>query len=178
MADFNLGPYRPKPRGEFNSTTPYKYLDIVAYNGGSYICCNLDTIDGDAVIGVLPTGETRSEIYWQCVGAKGEKGDIGEEYLGFKTITDGIWDFSQTDKILIPDSATTDRINIINVYNGCCGLIITKKILNLPSNSNYALDYNYITANSNQYYLYTFIYGATPFNSNNRFIWKRTVINN
>ena len=44
MADYNLGPYRPRPRGVFSSIEMYRYLDIVEYNGSSYININYDKI--------------------------------------------------------------------------------------------------------------------------------------
>lgn len=182
MAEYDLGPYRVRPRGEFNSTTIYRYLDLVTCNGSSFICTNLDTIDHDSCIGVHPTGgETpteesieRGKLYWQCVGSKGDTGRDGDQYLEFKTIVNGRWDFSETDKIKIPDEGL-DTIEIINVENGCCGIILTTKELELPYNSDYSIDFYYVTRTTGQYYMYTFVYGSC-ISDNNRFIWNRTVI--
>lgn len=174
MPDYNLGPFRIRPRGEFISSEHYRFLDLVSYNGGSYLCCNMDTIDGVAVTGVLPEGQTKSELYWQCLAHKGEKGDIGGSYNEFIEVTDGVWDFDRSDKIIIPESGSDD-IQISNAYNGCCGIILTNKDLSLPPNSDYSIDFNYVTCGTNQYYMYTFVYGL--FNSTSeRFIWNRTVI--
>lgn len=174
MADYNLGPYRPRPRGEFVSSENYRYLDIVTYNGGSYICINLDTIDGIAVAGVLPTGSVESELYWQALAEKGEKGDMADGYNSFITVSNGVWDFNNSDKIIIPENAP-DTLEISNAYNGCCGVILTTKDLTLPSNSNYSIDYNYISCMTNQYYMYTFVYGS-HIGDSDKFIWNRTVI--
>lgn len=171
MADYNLGPFRIRPRGEFKSSESYRYLDLVTYNGGSYVCINLDTIDGIAVTGVLPEGQASSESYWQCIAHKGDKGDTGDQYKNFITITDGLWDYSKSDKIIIPDNGSVN-LAIINVYDGCCGVVLSSKELDLPYNSEYSIDFNYISCSTNQYYMYTFIY--TP---SNKFSWNRTVIN-
>ena len=172
----NLGPFRIRPRGIFSSTEKYRFLDLVSYDGGSYICSNYDTIDGKEAEGILPKGAHNSEAYWQCVAERGEAGLIEVEYLPIGNLEDNIWDFDITDKIYVEETFI-DTIEIINVYDGCCGAILTKNNnLKLPANSDYSIDYNYISINNaNQYYLYTFIYANMGAGS--RFIWNRTVIN-
>ena len=176
MATHNLGPFRMRPRGKFSSKESYRFLDFVSYNGSSYLCINEDLIDGTAVVGVLPSGAHSSEAYWQCIAEKGEPGLIEVEYLPIGNLEDGIWDFDITDKIYVEESFT-DTLDITNVYDGCCGAILTKNSnLILPANSDYSIDFNYINiTNANQYYLYTFIYANMGAGS--RFIWNRTVIN-
>lgn len=175
MAEYNLGPFRIRPRGEFNPSENYRFLDLVTYNGGSFVCINMDTVDGTAAVGILPEGESKSQLYWQCIAHKGDKGDIGG-YQNFIKIEDGIWDYSESDKIIIPDECTINTLDITNVYNGCCGIVLTNKDLELPVNSEFSIDYNYATCNANQYYIYTFIYGSY-ITENNKFIWNRTVVN-
>lgn len=172
----NLGPFRLRPRGEFSSEASYRFLDVVTYEGGSYWCINYDTIDGTAAIGVLPEGAHNSEAYWQCIAKRGEPGLIEIEYLPIGNLEDGVWDFDITDKIYVEESFL-DTLEITNVYDGCCGAILTKnRNLQLPSNSDYSIDFNYTNiTNANQYYLYTFIYANMGVGS--RFIWNRTVIN-
>ena len=172
----NLGPYRLRPRGEFDPKASYRFLDWVTYQGSSYACINYDTIDGTACIGVLPEGGSNSELYWQCLAKRGEPGLIEVEYLPIGNLEDGVWDFDITDKIYVEESFV-DTLKIINVYNGCCGAILTKNTnLLLPTNSDYSIDFNYVTiTNPNQYYLYTFIYA--DMGAGSRFIWNRTVIN-
>ena len=172
----NLGPFRIRPRGEFDSTESYRFLDLVSYQGSSYLCSNYDTIDGTSCIGVLPTGVNNSDAYWQCIAEKGEPGLIEVEYLPIGNLHNGKWDFDITDKIYIEEDFN-DEIVIENVYDGCCGAILTKnRNLQLPANSDYAIDFNYANiVNANQYYLYTFIYANMGVGS--RFIWNRNVIN-
>lgn len=172
----NLGPYRIRPRGKFSSEKSYRFLDLVSYQGGSYLCSNYDTIDGTGAIGVLPTGAHNSEIYWMCIAERGEPGLIEVEYLPIENLEDNTWDFDVTDKIYIGKSFNK-VLDIINVYDGCCGAILTENDnLLLPANSDYSIDFNYVNINSaNQYYLYTFIYANMGAGS--RFIWNRTVIN-
>ena len=175
MAEFNLGPFRIKARGKFNSETAYKFLDMVTYNGGSYININYDTIDGISCVGVLPDGDDNSKNYWQCIASKGDKGDIADQYQPFAEVSDGAWDYTVSDKITIPLSAP-DRLDITNVYDGCCGIILTKKDLTLPINSLYSVDYNYINTTDDDYYFYTFVYtniGSDSF----MFVWHRSVVN-
>lgn len=174
MADYGLGPYRPKPRGEFNSTTNYQYLDIVRYNGSSYINCNLDTVDGVSCIGIFPEGQPQSELYWMCIGSKGDKGDIADTYAPYISIANGVWDFSQSDKCIIPSNGA-NTIEIRNLYDGCCGVMISPKEITLPANSLISSDFNYISITaSGQYYFYTFTY--TKLDNDFVLIWHRTVV--
>ena len=179
MADYNLGPYRPRPRGVFNPNTDYRYLDIVRYNGSSFICINYDTIDGIACIGILPEGQNESELYWMPIAERGEKGDTADYYTPYIEITNGSWDYSRGDKIYIPESDNEEPINldISNVYDGCCGMILTRNELSLPSNSFYSTDYKYVSVvNSDDYYFYTFSYVNIGSDSH-MYVWHRTVVN-
>jgi hypothetical protein len=174
MADYGLGPFRVRPCGNYNPATSYRFLDLVAYNGGSYLLINQDTLDDNAdVIGVLPVGQDDSELYWQCIVERGEKGETADQYYGFIEVTDGQWDFSETDKITIPEGGVT-TLNINNIYNGCCGVVLSTEELTLPDNSEYSIDFFYVTRSANQYYLYTFVYGSIT--GDDKFIWNRTVI--
>lgn len=183
MSRQNLGPFRIRPRGIYNSSANYRFLDLVTYNGSSYLCINYDTIDGTAVTGVLPYGEVGSDIYWQCIAHKGDKGDTGDFYSEYLIITDGYWDYSVSDKIIVPEYSNT-TLTIDNVYDGCCGIILSKYDLELPYNSDYSLDYNYLNIgryDSNKYYMYSFIYGLDYLNFSNqipqyKFVWNRSII--
>lgn len=61
-----LGPVGFKPTGAYNNTREYKKLDVVIYQGSSYVA------KSDS-IGQLPTNTT----YWNCIAEKGSKGDPG-----------------------------------------------------------------------------------------------------
>ena len=178
MADYKLGPYRLRPRGEFDPDAFYKYLDVVSYNGSSYVVKNDDLIDNIAVMGVLPEGQDNSEVYWALLASKGEPGATGEAaetYKPFMEVINGDWDFNITDKITIPAVGATS-ITIRNAYDGCIGVIVTDKELSLPAGSDFSIDFDYVSRRTNQYYIYTFIYG-NPDGANARFIWNRTVVN-
>lgn len=171
----NLGPFRIRPRGEYLSDANYRFLDLVSYNGGSYLCSNYDTIDGTACIGIAPSGNANSETYWMCIAERGEAGIIKTEYIPIKNLEGNVWDFNATDKIYI-DKNFNQRLEIINVQSGQCGVILTDNPeLKLPMKSDYSIDFNYVTISSNQYYLYTFIYANIGFGD--KFIWNRSVIN-
>lgn len=180
MADKNLGAFRLNPTGKFNPEKQYSFLDMVEYEGSSYVCINDDIIDGVSNIGILPVGQEKSPLYYHLVASKGEKGDIANKYDGFIKLESNTWDYSISDKVLIPADTTIDNNNpliIDNVYDGCCGLIVSNINLALPENSDYSIDFNYLDITSDtEYYLYSFIcrqIHETKF----RFIWNRTLIN-
>ena len=58
---YDLGRFQPRIMGAYSSGTNYEKLDVVYYNGGSYIC------KSDSVTGKVPTNTT----YWQQLAAPG-----------------------------------------------------------------------------------------------------------
>lgn len=62
MSDFNLGRFLLNFRGEYNSTSLYQPLDVVLYNGSSYVSKTTNS-------GRQPTGV--SSAYWILLAAKG-----------------------------------------------------------------------------------------------------------
>lgn len=61
----NMGNVTPNPRGSYSDAETYKYLDMVSYGGGSYLCLQDDTI------GVRPSpGESTDR--WFCSSVPGE----------------------------------------------------------------------------------------------------------
>ena len=172
MSDINLGPYRLNPRGELDPTKKYKFLDLVTYQGSSYVNINNDIIDGDASIGVLPTAEEGATKYYQLIAARGPEGKIAEQYDQFTTITSNDWDYSVSDKIKISGAYDNSiPINILNVYDGCCGIIVTDLDIVLPVNSDVSIDFQYLSLSLNEYFVYSFIYDG----DRQRFIWNRTI---
>lgn len=168
MSEYNMGPFKPNEKGEFNPETRYKYFDMVSYNGSSFLNINRDPVDGDSCIGIIPEGDERSEEYWFCIAHKGDTGRI-EQYKPFITITNGIWDFSLSDKCIVPTEIGELRVD--NTYDGCCGIMITDHpALKILNNSDYSIDFDYVKALSGQYYMYSFVC------MNEKLIWNRTVI--
>ena len=68
MAKTSLGKVGILPKGEYSSATQYLRLDIVSYNGGSYLCIK-DCVGIDVT----------NKEYWLLIAQKGDKGDIGEK---------------------------------------------------------------------------------------------------
>ena len=170
MAEFNLGAYRMKFTGDWDPNKEYYYMNVVNYNGSKFIYINAAPSTS-----IIPEGETNSENYWECIAHKGEKGDTADVYQPYIEVINGEWDFAQSDKILIPDNAITDTIGISNIYNGACGIIITRKELQLPQNSFKSKDFNYTTlVQASDMYFYTFTY--TKIGGILSFVWHRTVI--
>lgn len=61
MATYTLGKFIMRVRGSYNSSSTYNTLDIVYYNGGSYVC------KSDNTQNKIPTNTT----YWQQLAAPG-----------------------------------------------------------------------------------------------------------
>lgn len=176
----DLGPIRPNPTGPFDPNREYKFFDLVEFNGSTYLCINDDIIDGVSNIGVLPEGEQKSEIYYALVAKRGEQGPKADKYDSFITLTDNNWDYSVSDKVIIPNNVPlSGPLNISNVYDGCCGMIVTqKRNIELPENSHYSLDFDYINIRDGQSYLYTFVCMADKIVSDKYvYLWNRTVMN-
>ena len=69
----DLGNISLNPRGEYDSSAKYEYLDTVSYQGGSYFClAELET----TLTGIAPDAGRNSE-YWQMIAAPG---DMTPEY--------------------------------------------------------------------------------------------------
>lgn len=69
----DLGNISLNPRGEYDSSAKYEYLDTVSYQGGSYFClAELET----TITGIAPDAGRDSE-HWQMIAAPG---DMTPEY--------------------------------------------------------------------------------------------------
>ena len=88
-------------------------------------------------------------------------------YESFITIENGIWDYLESDKIIL---ITTNLISINNTTNGSIGYIYSDMELTLPANSETTIDYNYITLSTGQQWQYSFV------KLGDFYIWSRTVI--
>jgi len=68
MANTDLGKIVIIPKGTWNNSTAYEVLDLVVYQGSSYIAKK-----------AVPAGTAVNiNEYWQAVASKGDKGDTGE----------------------------------------------------------------------------------------------------
>ena len=97
-SETDLGNVSPNPRGEYDPETSYEYLDLVNYEGGSYLC--LAEL-GTTVTGVAPAHGKNTET-WQLLTLPGdltpECGDCGgttkERYLEILEFTHFVEFFS------------------------------------------------------------------------------------
>lgn len=70
----DLGNISLNPRGEYDSSAAYEYLDAVSYQGGSYFClAELET----TITGIAPDPGYNSE-HWQMIALPG---DMTPEYI-------------------------------------------------------------------------------------------------
>ena len=100
----NLGKVATTPKGEYSNETTYIRLDIVSYNGSSYVCLKES-------VGNLPTNTE----YWQLIASKGDtgaKGQDGKDGQDGYTPIKGVDYFTQEDiaSLNIP-SKTSDITN-------------------------------------------------------------------
>jgi len=102
--------------GPYDSTFNYGYLDVVSFNGSSYICKS-------ATIGNDPTNTT----YWNLFAEKGSTGATGPRGIEGATI---IYKGSY-------DASTNYVVLDIVTYNGATYICKTATIGNLPTNTNY-----------------------------------------
>lgn len=74
----DLGNVSPNPKGTYDNATAYEYLDLIEYQGGSYLC----TVDIDKKVkGISPVAGQNSET-WQLVALPGTS---TEEYVAKHT---------------------------------------------------------------------------------------------
>ena len=84
----DLGNVSPNPRGEYNATYDYEYLDLTYYKGGSYLC--LAPL-GETIKNVPPiAGQTTTN--WQCVAIPG---DLTPEYISM--YNEVVKDYNETN---------------------------------------------------------------------------------
>ena len=70
----DLGNVSPNPCGEYDPSAQYEYLDLVSYQGGSYLC----TVElGTTVTGTAPEVRKNTD-YWQLVTLPG---NLTPEYI-------------------------------------------------------------------------------------------------
>lgn len=69
----DLGNVSPNPRGEYKPRTEYEYLDLVTFDGGSYIC----VAELGATTSISPESG-KSTDFWQCMTIPG---DMTPEYV-------------------------------------------------------------------------------------------------
>lgn len=102
------------PRGDYDSNTTYEMLDIVSYNGSSYIAKGTTT-------GNLPTNTT----YWQLSAYGGQASNLAGNFAPLET-TDYASRAYATDEIFVDKDSqlliATDAINIgdeIEIGSNC-----------------------------------------------------------
>lgn len=66
-SETDLGNVSPNPRGEYDPKEAYEYLDLVSYQGGSYLCL---TELGTTIIGTAPEPGRNTDI-WQMLTLPG-----------------------------------------------------------------------------------------------------------
>lgn len=89
-------------KGNYNSTTTYEYLNVVTYDGSSYIC-----IKEEGCTGITPTNET----YWQLMAKKGEFTEEDKEEFKQAVVQESkteINEHTETKKTEL-DNYTTDK---------------------------------------------------------------------
>lgn len=73
-SETDLGNVSPNPCGEYSDKKEYEYLDLVSFNGGSYLCI----IELGNTVSNVPPNKGKNSDTWQCVALPG---DLTPEYV-------------------------------------------------------------------------------------------------
>lgn len=132
MADavLNLGRVSLNPRGEYSAAATYNRLDIVSYEGASYL------VLADGTTGVTPAAGSSYMLLAEqggkgdpgnpgTPGGKGDPGEKGDTGVGIQSIarTGGDGSPGTTDTYTI--TLTNGNTSTFNVYNGADGTSFT-----------------------------------------------------
>lgn len=108
----DLGNVSPNPRGPYALDTEYEYLDLVEYQGGSYLC----TVDlGQTITGIAPEpGETSAQ--WQLLTLPGS---LTPEYIAMHDRVANMADQVSTDRTateLAKDDAEAAKADVSRMH--------------------------------------------------------------
>lgn len=93
----DLGNISPNPRGDYDSTATYEYLDLVTYQGGSYLCV---AELGSTVTGTVPIpGKVTAE--WQTLTLPG---NLTPEYIAMHDSTANKAEQVAADRVTVEES--------------------------------------------------------------------------
>lgn len=125
-----LGPVGYNPTGDYDATKTYEKLDVVVYQGSSYVAIS-DSI------GQLPTNTT----YWELIAKKGDTGDTG-------ATGNGVVGISKTSTVGLVDTYTMSYTNgnsdTFTVTNGEDGEVTQGQLDAVQAE----LDYNELVENA------------------------------
>lgn len=100
----DLGNISPNPRGDYDASASYEYLDLVNMDGGSYIC--LAEL-GTTVTGISPEPGKTTET-WQCIALPG---DLTPEYIAM-----------HDDVVNKAESVAEDTKNVTEMHENVTGM--------------------------------------------------------
>ncbi len=109
----DLGNISPNPRGEYDEKASYEYLDLISYQGGSYLClAEPKTI----VSGIAPKAGQNTEV-WQMIALPGE---LTPEYIAMHDDTIAKakqTEASRTAAELAQEAAETVRTDVVQMHS-------------------------------------------------------------
>lgn len=109
----DLGNISPNPRGEYDEKASYEYLDLISYQGGSYLClAEPKTI----VSGIAPKAGQNTEV-WQMIALPGE---LTPEYIAMHDDTIAKakqTEASRTAAELAQEAAETARTDVVQMHS-------------------------------------------------------------
>ena len=117
----NAGRVAPVPKGAYNNNTAYTRLDIVSYNGSSYICTQATT-------GNLPTNTT----YWQMLAQGAGGGSLQPADMVVTMTYNNIPDTTHSD--IYTFAMDSDQNNVKLLYDDADNNTITLHLVACPFN--------------------------------------------
>lgn len=111
-----LGKVSVTPRGDYNASTTYYALDIVGYEGGSYLAMK-------EVTGVTPSND---EVNWMQLSGPGLPGDQGPQgepgaAAGFGTVSATVYETTGTPSVDVEASGPDTAKNFTFAFTGLKG---------------------------------------------------------
>lgn len=109
----DLGNISPNPRGEYDEKASYEYLDLISYQGGSYLClAEPKTI----VSGIAPKAGQNTEV-WQMIALPG---DLTSEYIAMHDDTIAKAKQTEASRLaaeLAQEAAETARTDVVQMHS-------------------------------------------------------------
>ncbi len=109
----DLGNISPNPRGEYDEKASYEYLDLISYQGGSYLCLAEPKM---IVSGIAPKAGQNTEV-WQMIALPGE---LTPEYIAMHDDTIAKakqTEASRTAAELAQEAAETARTDVVQMHS-------------------------------------------------------------
>lgn len=109
----DLGNISPNPRGEYDEKASYEYLDLISYQGGSYLCL----AEPKTIVSEIDPKAGQNTEVWQMIALPGE---LTPEYIAMHDDTIAKakqTEASRTAAELAQEAAETARTDVVQMHS-------------------------------------------------------------